>query len=101
MSNSVSSSLVRWGWSLSFSSWLVKLPEAKSIVLWTVQTAGYSAGANKVVQYFVNTYSEPRTLWPALEWGSKSKTWFRPHGGSSVDQVSHLGLGWLGHIHEA
>lgn len=100
MSDSVSSSLVRRGWSLSFSSWLVKLPKAKSVVLWTVQTAGYIAGANKVVQYFVNTYSEPRTLWPALG-GSKSKTWFRPHGGSSVDQVSHMGLGWLGHVHEA
>ena len=66
MSYSVSSSLVGRGWSLSFSSWLVKLPKAKSIALWTVQTAGYTAGANKVGQYFVNTYSEPRTLWLAL-----------------------------------
>lgn len=66
MSNSVSSSLVRRGWSLSFSSWLIKLPKTKSIVLWTVQTAAYTAGANKVVQYFVNMYFEPRTLWPAL-----------------------------------
>ena len=37
------------GWSLSFSSRLVKLPEAKSVVLWMVQTEGYSVGANKVV----------------------------------------------------
>lgn len=35
-------------------------------MLWTVQTAGYTAGANKVGQHFVNTCSEPRTLWPAL-----------------------------------